>query len=54
VLSVILIVVYFWGMTLIALSIVRYMTPVMGLLFPAAAVALCRLTGWATRPAPVE
>jgi hypothetical protein len=36
-----LIVLYFWGMTIIALSIVRYMVPVMGILFvlPAAILA---------------
>lgn len=34
------VVIYFWAMTTIALSILRYMTPVMGLLFPSVAVAL--------------
>jgi hypothetical protein len=54
VLSTVLIVVYFWAMTIIVLSIVRYMTPVMGLLLPGAAVALCRLADAAPRDVPVE
>jgi hypothetical protein len=38
-----LIVAYFWAMTTLVLSIVRYMTPVLGLLFLSAAVAADRL-----------
>jgi hypothetical protein len=41
---VITIVAYFWCMTTAVLSIVRYMTPAMGLLFPAVAIALERCT----------
>jgi hypothetical protein len=33
---------YFWGMTILALSIARYMVPVMGLLFVVLAGGLCR------------
>jgi hypothetical protein len=34
------VVLYFWGMTVLVLSIVRYMIPVMGLLFPSIALAV--------------
>jgi len=34
------VVLYFWGMTVLVLSIVRYMIPAMGLLFPSIALAL--------------
>jgi hypothetical protein len=37
-----LIVLYFWGMTTISVSIVRYMTPVMGLLFILVSACFCR------------
>jgi 4-amino-4-deoxy-L-arabinose transferase-like glycosyltransferase len=38
--SVLLFVIYFWSMTVLALSILRYMVPVMGLLFIAVGAAL--------------
>jgi 4-amino-4-deoxy-L-arabinose transferase-like glycosyltransferase len=51
-----LIVLYFWAMTTIVLSIVRYMTPAIGLLFPIAAAALEkvgeRLNVVVRRPSP--
>ena len=51
-----LVVLYFWAMTTIVLSIVRYMTPAIGLLFPIAAAALEkvgeRLNVVVRRPSP--
>jgi hypothetical protein len=39
------VVAYFWAATISVLSIVRYMIPVFGLLFPFTAVAVCKLAG---------
>lgn len=41
-----LVVLYFWGMTIFALSIVRYMTPAIGLLFLFVPALLVTLPGW--------
>jgi hypothetical protein len=44
-----LLVLYFWGMTVVALSILRYMVPVMGLLMMFGAVAMDKFLGWGSQ-----